>query len=69
MSQYGATKVAVESLIAQINSKCKKATLRCENCKSSKLIKQANIIIDTSKSRGIIPLHVNFNNNYSGHPI
>jgi hypothetical protein len=32
-SKYRATKVAGESLIAQINSQCKLATLRCENRK------------------------------------
>jgi hypothetical protein len=34
MSQYGATKVAEESLIAQINSQCKVGTLRRENKKN-----------------------------------
>jgi hypothetical protein len=33
VSKYGATKVAVESLIAQINSQCKIATVRLENRK------------------------------------
>jgi hypothetical protein len=33
MSQYGATKVAAESLRAQINLQCKLAMLRRENLK------------------------------------
>jgi hypothetical protein len=33
MSQYRATQVAAKSLIAQINSQCKLATMRCANRK------------------------------------
>jgi hypothetical protein len=53
MSQYGATKGAAESQIAQINSQCKLASLRLENRKIRyEITKQANILPKGSNLKG-----------------